>query len=168
MTPLFYIFRKTIKNHLLQLKKKPGIMIVYLLILVFLVFVIVSTFFLPQKSAVNGRVDTYGAIVTASILMVLWYGINNGIDKGSSFFRLADVNLVFTAPISPKKVLIYGFIKQLSSTLLFIFFLLFQIPNMRNFLPITGQGILIICLVAFFIYSLCPWVQLQPQLMLIP
>jgi hypothetical protein len=151
MTPLFYIFRKTIKNHLLQLKKKPIIMIFYLLMLVFLVFVIVSTFFLPQKSAVNGRVDTYGAIATASILMVLWYGIKNGIDKGSSFFRLADVNLVFTAPISPKKVLIYGFIKQLSSALFFIFFLLFQIPNMRNFLPITGQGIIIICLVAFFI-----------------
>lgn len=151
MKPLFYILRKTMKNHLLQLKKKPGILILYILILAFLILVIVSTFLLPQKSSVNGRVDTYGAIATMAILVVMWYGIINGIEKGSSFFRLADVNLVFTAPISPTRVLIYGFIKQLSSTLFFILFLLFQIPNMRNFLPITGQGIIIICLVAFFL-----------------
>ena len=151
MTPLFYIFRKTIKNYILELKKKPVILILYTLILIFLMFVIVSTFILPQRNIIEGRIDTYGAIVTASILVVLWYGINNGIEKGSSFFRLADVNLVFTAPISPTKVLIYGFIKQLFTTVFFVFFLLFQIPNLRNFLPITGEGVVIICLVAFFL-----------------
>jgi hypothetical protein len=151
MKPLFYIFRKTIKNHILQLKKKPGILILYLLIIAFLIFIIVSTVLLPQRDSVKGRIDTYGAIVTGSILVVMWFGINNGIEKGSSFFRLVDVNLVFTAPISPTRVLIYGFIKQLYTTFFFVFFLLFQIPNLRNFLPITGEGIIIICFAAFFL-----------------
>jgi len=85
------------------------------------------------------------------ILVVMWFGINNGIDKGSSFFRLSDVNLVFTAPITPTRVLIYGFIKQLSATFFFTFFLLFQIPNLRNFFSITGVGILIIFSTVFFL-----------------
>ena len=151
MKPLFYIFRKTIKNHIRELKKKTGTLILYLLFFALLIFMIVSAFHIPQRSSVNGRVDVYGAIVTGAILVVMWFGINNGIDKGSSFFRLSDVNLVFTAPISSTKVLIYGFIKQLFTTMFFIFFLLFQIPNMRNFLPITGEGIIIICLVTFFL-----------------
>ncbi|MBK5241444.1 putative ABC exporter domain-containing protein [Clostridium sp.] len=151
MKPLFYILRKTLKNHILQLKKKPGILILYLLILIFFIFIIVSSFIMPQKSSVNGNADTYGAIATAAILMVAWYGVKNGIDNGSSFFRLSDVNLVFTAPLSSKKVLIYGFIKQLYTSLFLVMFLLFQIPNARNFLPITGAGIIIILLVAFFL-----------------
>ena len=151
MKPLFYIFRKTIKNHILQLKKKPGILILYILIFILLILMIGLTFLAPQRNVAAGRVDTYGAIVTGAILVVMWFGVNNGIDKGSSFFRLADVNLVFTAPISPTRVLIYGFIKQLYTTLFFLFFLLFQMPNLRNFLPITGTGILIIFLAMFLL-----------------
>jgi hypothetical protein len=151
MRPLFYIFRKTIKNHIKQLKKKPALLILYIVILAFLILMIVSTLLMPQKTAVKGSIDVYGAIVTASILVVIWYGIKNGIDKGSSFFRLADVNLIFTAPISSTRVLVYGFIKQLYTTLIFVFFLLFQIPNLRNFLPITGTGIVIIFLTVFFL-----------------
>jgi hypothetical protein len=151
MKPLFYIFRKTLKNHIKQLKKKPGILILYIFILIVLILMISLTFLVPQRNIVAGRVDTYGAIVTGSILVVMWFGVNNGIDKGSSFFRLSDVNLVFTAPISPTRVLIYGFIKQLYTTLFFIFFLVFQMPNLRNFLPITGTGVLIIFFVVFFL-----------------
>lgn len=151
MKPLFYIFRKTLKNHILQLKRKPGILILYLIIMIFLIFIIVSSFIIPQRSSINGNVDTYGAIATIMILLVVWYGVKNGIDNGSSFFRLSDVNLIFTAPISPKRVLIYGFIKQLYTTLFLVMFLIFQIPNARNFLPITGSGIFIILLVAFFL-----------------
>ncbi|MEK6264935.1 MAG: putative ABC exporter domain-containing protein [Clostridium sp.] len=151
MKPLFYIFRKTLKNHILQLKKKPVILILYLLIFIFFTFIIVSALILPSQSSVNGSAEVYGAIATAAILLTVWYGVKNGIDNGSSFFRLSDVNFVFTAPISEKRVLIYGFIKQLYTTLFLVMFLLFQIPNARNFLPITGSGIIIILLVAFFL-----------------
>jgi hypothetical protein len=151
MKPLFYIFRKTLKNHILQLKKKPGILILYLLIFIFFIFIIVSSLILPSQSSVNGSAEVYGAIATAAILLTVWYGVKNGIDNGSSFFRLSDVNFVFTAPISPKRVLIYGFIKQLYTTLFLVMFLLFQIPNARNFLPITGSGIIIILLASFFL-----------------
>jgi len=152
MKPLFYIFRKTIKNHIKGLKKKPGILILYIFIFALLVFMIVSTLLLPQKSSVKGSIDLYGAIVTGAILGVVWFGVKNGIENGSSFFRLSDVNLVFTAPIAPTRVLIYGFIKQLYTTLFLGFFLLFQIPNLRNFLPITGSGILVIFLALFLLF----------------
>ena len=95
MTPLFYIFRKTIKNHILQLKKKPGILILYLVILILLTIMIISAFRIPQRSSVRGGVDTYGAIVTGAILVVMWFGINNGIDKGSSFFRTSRCKFSF-------------------------------------------------------------------------
>ena len=152
MRPLFYIFRKTIKNHIKQLKKKPGILILYMFIFIVLVLMIVVTIINPQRSSARGSIELYGAIVTGIILGVVFFGVKNGIENGSSFFRLSDVNLVFTAPISPTRVLIYGFIKQLYTTLFLIFFLLFQIPNLSNLLPITGPGILIIFLTLFLLF----------------
>ncbi|MBC8062199.1 MAG: putative ABC exporter domain-containing protein [Clostridiaceae bacterium] len=151
MKPLFYILRKMLKNYVKDLKKKPGTLILYIFLVLMMVAVIVSSILMPQGNLFNGSIDTYGAIVSGILLAVIYLGIKQGIVSGSSFFRFADVNLVFTAPISSTKVLVYGFIKQLSSTLFFVFFLVFQIPNLRNFLPITKLGILIILLSTFLL-----------------
>ena len=151
MKPLFYILRKTLKNYIKDLKKKPAILILYIFIVLILILVIATSLLMPQNTLIKGSRDIYDALVSGILLAVVYMGVKQGIVNGSSFFRFADVNIVFTSPLTPTKVLIYGFIKQLSSTLFFVFFLLFQIPNLRNFLPITNLGILIIFLSTFLL-----------------
>ena len=152
MQPLFFILRKSFINSLKELRKKPLTLIVYILATVFAVLMIILAFIMPSNLLRRGSVDTFGAFVSAVLLVFVYFGIKQGISSGSSFFRLADVNLVFTAPISPKKVLVYGFIQQLLLTLFTMLFMTLQIPNLKNNFPITNYGIPIIYLSIFFLF----------------
>ncbi|NLO41083.1 MAG: ABC transporter permease, partial [Ruminiclostridium sp.] len=76
-----------------------------------------------------------------------------GIEKGSSYFRYSDVNLVFTAPFKPSKVLLYGFIKHMGTSFLIVVFTIFQIPNVKNNFMLHSYGIWVILLSVLF-YSL--------------
>ncbi|HEX3027989.1 MAG TPA: putative ABC exporter domain-containing protein, partial [Clostridia bacterium] len=144
MKPLLFILRKHLKNSIKELKKKPIVMIVYILILAFFVLMPAISFLMPSGTVNKLPPELFGAIVSIGILAVVYFGIKQGISSGSSFFRLSDVNFVFTAPISPKKVLIYGFLQQLFMTFFIVLFISFQIPNLKNNFPIKSYGVFII------------------------
>ncbi|WP_040952471.1 putative ABC exporter domain-containing protein [Gorillibacterium massiliense] len=143
MKPLFYLLRRTFTNHVRQVLRKPGLLISYLAIVVFMGLLLLSSG-LSSNRPKTASPDTYGSIISIVILIFVYMTIRSGIKKGSSFFRMADVNLVFTAPISPKRVLIYGFIKQVTLTLLTVFFFIFQIPNLLNNYNVNAGGVLVL------------------------
>lgn len=144
MRPLFYILKKSLKNSIRELAKKPLTLIAYILMAIFFIFILAMSFVAPSGLLRKGSVETFGALVLMAILVVVYFGIRQGITSGSSFFRLADVNLVFTAPISPKQVLVYGFIQQFFLTLMGVLFISFQIPILKNNFTIGPTGILVI------------------------
>jgi hypothetical protein len=150
MKPLFYLLRRSIVNHIKQLRHKPGTLVVFIAMIVFFAFVLISSFFAPANNR-TASPDIYGIAVSVVILMFVYFSISRGIKQGSSFYRMADVNLVFTAPISPKRVLFYGFIKQIGITLLSVIFVIWQIPNLRNNYEITNGGIAILLAGFFFL-----------------
>ncbi|MCR4435165.1 MAG: putative ABC exporter domain-containing protein [Clostridiales bacterium] len=152
MKPLFYILRKNLKNHIKELGKRPVVLVGYILVALCFIFMIAVTFIMPSSLLRKGSAELFGAIVTAALFVFAYFSIRQGINKGSSFFSLSDVNLVFTAPISPKKVLVYGFIQQLMVTFFAMLFVSFQIPNLKNNFPITGIGVLVIYVSVFFLF----------------
>ncbi len=152
MKPLFYILRKGMKNYIKELGKKPAALIGYIVMALFVIMMVTVTFIMPSAMVKRGSAEVFGAIVTVVVTTFVYFSIKQGIDKGSSFFRLSDVNLVFTAPISPKKVLIYGFIQQLMMTFFIMLFVSFQIPNLRNNFSITPMGVLIIYIGVFLLF----------------
>jgi hypothetical protein len=149
MKPLFYIMFKSFKNTILELKRKPLVLILYILILISVIGVVVAGFLMPSQSLSSEPVEVFSAIVTAILLLLFYTGLSKGLEKGASFFRMADVNLTFTAPISPKKILVYGFINQLYVNLILLAFISFQIPNFKNFFAIKSYGIAIIYMSIF-------------------
>lgn len=157
MKPLFYLLKKSIKNTLNEILKKPRLLISYTFMILFFALMIGYSIFMPASSLKKVSNDSFGAIVVGIILFIVYTGVSQGITKGSSFFRQADVNLVFPAPISPKRVLIYGFIKQLKSTILIIFIAACQLPNAKNFLSLKSYGgllLLIVCIFMMFSMSI--------------
>lgn len=144
MRPLFYILKKSLKNSIRELARKPLTLIAYILMAIFFIFMLVMSFIAPSGLLHKGSAETFGALVLMAILVVVYFGIRQGITSGNSFFRLADVNLVFTAPISPKQVLVYGFIQQFFLILMVVLFISFQIPNLKNNFAIGPTGILVI------------------------
>jgi len=63
---------------------------------------------------------------------------------------MADVGLLFVAPISPIKILIYGLLSTIGKTMLASIFIFYQIPNLKNFF---GYGFMEI-LALFLIYTI--------------
>lgn len=143
MKPLFYILRKSIKNWLLQLKREPAKLILYI---VCLIFFFVALFFNKGNSSGQSVLDPllYNTIVGAVILVFTAPSLYSSINNEVTFFRGADINLVFTSPTSPQKVLVYGLIKQIYASFLAVFFLLFQGYTLSRFSNIKSYGITVI------------------------
>lgn len=144
MKPLLYILLKNLKNIVRDLKKKPLALILYTFLLLSFLGMIVLSFAMPSRQVGRIPAEAFDAVMTLVLLVVFYMGLSKGAEKGGSFFRLSDVNLVFTSPISPKRVLLYGFINQLYTSLIFLLFISFQIPNLKNNFAIKDYGIAII------------------------
>lgn len=145
MGGIAYIIRKTLKNSLKELKKRPAKLILYIVFIAFMVFaVVMGTSQSSGKLNLKDGYEIYRSLAVFSVLISIFLGVKGGMEKGSSFFRLSDVNFLFTAPISPQKVLLYGFLKQLYTSAIMIVLLLFQIPNLYNFFPVKSYGGLIV------------------------
>ncbi len=133
MKALVYLLRTRLKNQLLSLKKKPAMLILYLIITAFVVFSIVMMMVAdvdqPQKSFADERI--LYAIFAALGLLYLWIFVSSGVSTGSSLFTMPDVGLLFVAPVSSKKILMYGLISTFGKSLLGSIFILYQIGNLK-------------------------------------
>lgn len=151
MGPLTYLVKKNVKNSLKELIKKPTRLILYIVFLGFLVFsIVMGTSNTKTRYGVNS-IEIYKAIMLSIILFYIYSGIKSGLEKGGSFFRFSDVNFLFTSPISPQRILVYGFLKQLYTSIIMIIFFLFQIPNLYNFFPMKSYGAVIVFFNIFLI-----------------
>lgn len=126
MNAMLYMLRKEWKNRLLALFRHPGKLIVYILLALLLVNSVVSVALAPPRD-MSGYMDIrilHGAYFAVLLLFTVPV-LLNALQKGTTFFGMCDVNLLFVSPISPKKILAYGLIKQMGRTLLMMFFFLF-------------------------------------------
>lgn len=141
MNPLLYLTKKQFENYLISLKKNPGKLVGYLLILVFLVLVVAVSFIDKGDTHQKTRsVRELGDIIMGFLMFVFWATLQSGLERGATFFKMSDVNLLFTAPLSSKKVLLYGILKQMGTNLLISVFILYQIPTLRNIYNIRIDG----------------------------
>lgn len=152
MKALAYLIFTQLKNRILNLRKKPALLIFYCLIFVIAVVSIIALFLVPQSTSSMAVAD--GRVIYLFIggfgLLYIYTFTYTGLATGSTFFNMADVGLLFVAPISPIKVLIYGLLSAIGKAMLASLFILYQIPNLRNML---GYGLKEI-LSLFFIYMI--------------
>ncbi len=139
MRALSYLFIMSIKNRILSLKKKPAMLILYIVIAASVLFSIVILLVIggqsPRMNIADERI--LFLILSGVGLLYLWLFTNTGLSTGSTLFTMPDVGLMFVAPISPKKILIYGLVSTAGKSMLASIFILFQFQNLRNF----GYGI---------------------------
>lgn len=151
MKSLGYIVKKSIKNSIKDLKNNPAKLILYVFCIGIVCLMMMSTKDMTKLQYNKNSVKLFQAIATGATLLVIYFSVNTGLKKGGAFFRMSDVNLIFTAPIAPQKVLIYGFLKEMYKDVIFIFFLLFQVPNLYRFFPIMPNKVWTIFLGVFLL-----------------
>ena len=82
----------------------------------------------PQEIA---AIKTYvEAGVMIVFLAILLWGMYSGSKDGTDIFQMADVNLLFTAPMKPQSVLMFRLSFQMVATVFASIYLVFQIPNL--------------------------------------
>ena len=149
MRALSYLFVTRIKNRLKSLIKSPGQLIGLLLFIGLLVFTILTPRFAEPED--------YRDISELFAIMLVLYAIMfimtcfNGITRGGSLFTMADVNLVFVSPIPSSKILFYGLIQQLGTSIMVGFFILYQYAWLNMTYGISFGFILLVLLG----YGLC-------------
>jgi hypothetical protein len=136
MAALSYLLRRNILNYIKSLKKMPGLLAMYIVFLLLIVMMLVF----GSNDEFSGNqwlTDDMRTVIFAALpLLALYFTVSNGLKKGSTFFRMADVNFVFSSPIDRRPILIYGFVRQLGISLLIVAWLFFQIANLQQLFAI--------------------------------
>ena len=121
MGAIWYVMRKTVKNAVVDTFRHPVRLILYGLIGLSLVYAIVMGFALNR---VDYDVEKDTRVLSGAYLALLHFIsipiMLKGLSSGTSFFSMCDVNNIFTAPLSSKKILIYGVGRQLASMLFLV------------------------------------------------
>lgn len=126
MKALIYLVFTNIKNSIKELKKHPAKLILVLFFIAMLVFTIWAGNTNSKNEVMSGSIQELHAGVFALFTILFIMNIMTGFSSGASFFSMADINLLFLTPISSKKILFYGLIRQMSQSFLIGFFLFFQ------------------------------------------
>ena len=147
MNALVYLPVTSIKNSIKQLKNKPSRLVGYLVVACIFVMLLFTSFLSPEPDRENfpqADIHLFGVIVIALGLLFFGLYVYQGLSRGSSFFSLPDANLLFCAPVSPKRILVYGLLKQMGVTILASVFIVFQLPNLRNFFGLGADSLVYI------------------------
>jgi len=145
MKSLLFIFTHTAKNQLLELRRKPGKLVMYLAIIAVMVYVVISNTALSSYELSNlSDINWVKGILIVFLMFSVVSSIIQGLAKGNAIFTMEDVNLVFIAPISPRTILMYGMFRTLKAAVLGSLFIIFQIGWLRDFFGVGFSGVLII------------------------
>lgn len=134
MKALAYLILIQAKNRILSLKKKPGLLILYIFIAAVVIGSTVVVVFYGSGSTKKSFADEriLFLILSGVGLLYLYSYIMSGLSTGSSLFTMPDVGLLFVAPISAKKILIYGLVSTMGKSMLGSIFIFYQIGNLKN------------------------------------
>src|SRR5690554_428307 len=107
MRALAYLILTRFKNRIKNTIKNPGAIIIIIFIIA---LVVISAINNPsnQFAKTYRHISEVYAMITALYIWVFVMNCLNGLSKGASLYSMPDVSLVFVAPISTKKVLLYG------------------------------------------------------------
>lgn len=158
-----YLMFTRLKNKLKLLIKSPGQLIFVLFLAACFALSLFSGTQIEPNQEFRPHSELY-AMVLVLFIFVYAQATSNGFSSGASLYTMQDVNFVFPAPISAQKVLFYGLLRQLGTSLLLGFFLLFQYGWLNQLYGVSiwfllalmaGFGIAMFCgqLTAMVIYS---------------
>ena len=120
MKAILYMLRKNIKNAIIDTLKSPLKLLVYSFLAASLIFALIKGF--TMEVSVDDRLDM--RILHGAYLAIFFFIsipiMHKGLSTGSTFFSMSDVNQIFVAPISAKKILVYGIGRQLAASLFLV------------------------------------------------
>lgn len=140
MRPLIYLLTRKLKNSIKDFLRKPSRILFALFFLLILVFSFYTTTTASPHESFYRDSREFFAIVFALYTYVFFTIAKNGFNNGASMFSMADVNLLFTAPLKEKHILSFGLFQQMGRALTLGMFILYQSSLVHNIygLPVSS------------------------------
>ncbi len=167
MKSILYMFTRTIKNSIVDLYYHPLRLTMY----IFIILCVIGGAFSALSATKYMTNEVLDIHILKGAYTILIYIISipvilKSVESENNFFKMSDVVNIFVAPISEKKILIYGVGRQLLTMVLFVIsFLsygsiavkLFNISAFNALVLVLGIILMIILvqLVTMMIYSVC-------------
>lgn len=146
MKALSYLLLTTMKNRIKQLKNNPAQLILAIFFVAMLGLVVFTSTLPTERVHAARPLSELGAIILALYTMIFLAISVKGLSSGASFYSMADVNLLFATPIKKQRILFYGLVRQLGTSLLLGFFILFQYGWLNEQYNVSIFGLFVICI----------------------
>jgi hypothetical protein len=133
MRALSYLVIKRFKNWVLTLKRKPAFLVLYGFVFLMIAGSLIAMMIANKGEAIiaTGDERIVFFILAALSLLYLILFIVSGLSTGATLFTMPDVGLLFVAPISPKKILLYGLLSSMGKAMLGSVFIIYQATNLK-------------------------------------
>lgn len=141
MSALIYLLFNKAKNRIKEAFRRPSELIAIIIFLALMVLTVVS----GNQQELGGTyrsMDEFNAIVLALYTFVFVMCSKSGFVNGASMFSMADVNLLFTSPQKPRRLLTFGLLSQLGRSLMLGFFIIYQYSWAHDVYGITFSNLL--------------------------
>lgn len=146
MNSLVFLLIKSAKNSLLELLRKPAKLVLWVLVIVAIGGVVITSLFTKQSTAGSLDFVWLRGILFLLILIFVVTAIQKGLANGDVIFDMNDVNLLFTSPVSSRKILMYGIVRMAKMSFLAGFFILFQSNSLRQGFGVGFDAVLLVLL----------------------
>ncbi len=155
MNACMYVVLKQWKHSLQEKIRRPQFWIGVLVVAAyFALYIYQEISHTGTTQVIDNASSVYRGSVTMVFLVVAFVGFALGLNRGSSFFRSADINHMFVAPIRSERILFYGILKKCGISVLITLILLMQLTNLRFYFGLGIEEMLIL-MGAWLLLSIC-------------
>jgi hypothetical protein len=153
MNSLVFLLVKSAKNNLLELRRKPAKLILWVFVLAMIIGLIVLSLFTRQSAAGSLDLIWLQGILFLFILLFVVISIQKGLMSGDVIFDMNDVNLLFVSSVNSRLILLYGIVRMAKMSFLAGFFILFQSNSLSQGFGVGFDAVLLVLL--GFMLAMC-------------
>ena len=146
MNSLVFLLAKSAKNSLLELRRKPAKLMLWVLVIAGIGGIFLLSMFTRQSTAGSLDLVWLKGILLLSILIFVVIAIQKGLANGDVIFDMNDVNLLFVSPVSSRLILMYGIVRMAKMAFLAGFFILFQSNSLSVGFGVGFDAVLLVLL----------------------
>lgn len=146
MNSLVFLLVRSAKNSLLELRRKPAKLVLWVLVIAGIGGIFLLSLFTRQKTTGSLDFVWLQGILFLLILLFFVIAIQKGLANGDVIFDMNDVNLLFVSPVSSRLILMYGIVRMAKMAFLAGFFILFQSNSLSTGFGVGFTGVLLVLL----------------------
>lgn len=153
MSSLVFLLIRSAKNGFLEILRKPGKLILWVLVIAGIAGVFILSLFTRKSAESFLDLIWLQGILFLLILIFVVIAIQKGLSNGDVIFDMSDVNLLFVSPVNSRLILMYGIIRMAKMAFLAGFFILFQSNSLSTSFGVGFDGVFLV--LAGFILAVC-------------